>query len=308
MRSDLFKLGLFTIAGVAAAIGVASLLGMRSHPSERYHTYFDETVQGLDVGAAVEYRGVRIGRVAKIEFAPDRQHIDVSLAIDRRDARRLDLAATAQHLRTQLIFQGITGVKLIDIDFVGPSTGPPPQLRFKPAPRYIPSRPSMMRGLESNLESLQRHLPQLVENAAAAMEKLEHVAQDLEQARLPERALRMVDQAGDGISELRGLVRRIERTQLPDKLASAIGKADAAATHLDQILDSVGGAHGLVASAKRATDSVGDLSRNTLGSTSELERTLRDLGDAARSMREFFDAVRRDPDMLVKGRAKPRKP
>jgi ABC-type transporter Mla subunit MlaD len=308
MRSDLFKLGLFTIAGILAVIGVAFVFEIRSSPSEVYHTYFDESVTGLDVGAPVNFRGVRIGRVGEVGFAPDRRHIDVSLAIDRAHARRLDLATIAPQLRTQLTIQGITGVKLIDIEFVGPSTGPPPQLAFKPARRYIASRPSMMKGLEANLENLEQGLPQLIDRANATMKDIQLVVRDLHRAQLPERVGTTVDRAGEVVGELHGLVQRFDRSRIPERLSASLDKVDQATNRMNQILDGVGGERGLVASAKRATDSIGELGRSTVGSTRELERTIRDLDDAARSVRQFFDALNREPDMLVKGRARSRKP
>ena len=50
-----YKLGLFVILGIAAAIAVAVFLGAQSMRKETvtYHTYFNESVQGLDVGSPV---------------------------------------------------------------------------------------------------------------------------------------------------------------------------------------------------------------------------------------------------------------
>jgi len=70
----------------------------------------------------------------------------------------------------------------------------------------------------------------------------------------------------------------------------------------------VGGDAGLVASTRRATDSIGDLGRRTVDSTGDLDRTLRDLDEAAAAIRALAESVDRDPDMLLKGRAKTREP
>ena len=52
-------------------------------------TYFDESVQGLEVGAPVKLRGVPIGHAVDIGFAPDRRHIEVvkSYAQERAEVR-----------------------------------------------------------------------------------------------------------------------------------------------------------------------------------------------------------------------------
>ena len=39
----------------------------------------------------------------------------------------------------------------------------------------------------------------------------------------------------------------------------------------------------------------------------EVDRTLRELGDAARAVHDLADTIQRQPDMLVKGRAKAKK-
>jgi paraquat-inducible protein B len=77
---------------------------------------------------------------------------------------------------------------------------------------------------------------------------------------------------------------------------------------MDAVLDRLGGEGGLVASTQRVTDSVGDLGRSTSGSAAQLDRTLRDLDETLIALRELAEAIERDPDMLVKGRARGREP
>ena len=69
-------------------------------------------------------------------------------------------------------------------------------------------------------------------------------------------------------------------------------------------MDKVEGDKGILRSVQRASDAVGDVARNANGLGKELEETLRDIQEAAASIRRLADALERDPDMLLKGRAK----
>lgn len=272
------KLGVLAIAAIAAAVVIALGLGLReiSEPTVPYHTYFDESIQGLDLGAAVKYRGVTIGSVQGIDIAPDRRRIDVTLAIRAEDARALGPALRLPGVRTQLATQGITGVKFIDIDLVDPQANPPPELPFRPAANYIPARPSLLKGLTDSLYAVSQRLPAITDDTARVLSRMDRLLDEVGRERLPERVGKAVDGFDAAVADLRHVTRQLR----------------------DARLDT------LVASARRATESLGDLGRDTSDQVGELGDTIHDLGEAARSIRELVQMIEREPDILIKGRAR----
>lgn len=298
------KLGLLTIAAVVAGFAVVFALGLRRAPTDAYHTYFDESVQGLDLGAPVKYRGVSIGRVASVAVAPDRRHVDVELAVDRGDARRLDLEHEAPRLRARLAIQGVTGLKFVDVDLADPADSPPEALPFPSARRFIPSRRSLLDDLGGDLATLSNRLPLLVDRATTTLAKLERVLDDVAGQRLPARLAAVLDGADATLAQTRHLIAGVDSARLPGRLAATADRAAVVLAHVDGVLTQLEGAGDLLASVRRTSDTFGDVGRSTQGSTAELDRTLRDLGEAARALRDLVDEIDRDPDMLVKGRAR----
>jgi len=300
------KLGIFAIVGILAAIVAAVALGIHAMTPAKvqYHTYFDESVEGLDVGAPVKYRGVRIGSVDAIRIAPDRKHVDVVLGLIEREARRLGLAAAAPELRTELEVQGLTGLKNVEIDFFDPQANPPPELPFEPDANYIPSKRSLLTGISGDLEVLAHELPELVDRAKVTFGKLDNVLDDIHDERLVARAGEMLDRVAAASTAARRVIASIDDAHLPAQAKATLASADAAIADARKVLAAVDGEHGLVASARRATDSIGDVGRKTSATADDLDRTLRELGDAARAVRELADEIEREPDILLKGRGR----
>src|SRR5205807_5729109 len=75
-----WKLGLFVLLAVGTMLGALFWLGARRFRRESFRavSYFDESVQGLDVGSPVKFRGVTVGTVADITIAPDHRHVQVT--------------------------------------------------------------------------------------------------------------------------------------------------------------------------------------------------------------------------------------
>lgn len=301
-----FRLGLLALAALVALVLVGLALGLRGFGAATvdYQTYFDESVQGLDVGAPVKYRGVRIGNVSSIAIAPDRKHVAVGLALLAGETERLGLAAANPALRTQLSSQGLTGVKFVEIDFTDPVANPPPALPFPPGPRYVPARTSTIKGLEETLKGVGDRLPDLVDRAMSTLTKLSALLDDLRDQGVPRRIADATAGVGAAVADIRRLAQHLDRAQLGERAADTLGRIDGAAARLTAALDQVGGEHGLIASARRAVDSFAGVGAGATSSTAELERVLREIGDAALAFRELVEDIDRDPDMLIKGRAR----
>ena len=77
-KANYFKLGLFVIGAIAAGIIVLVIIGSGRWFQKRIviETYFNESVQGLDVGSKLKVRGVAIGEVTRIGFTYNRYQLD----------------------------------------------------------------------------------------------------------------------------------------------------------------------------------------------------------------------------------------
>lgn len=165
LKANYFKLGLFVVGAVIAGVIVIVVIGSGRwlQPRLSIETYFNESVQGLDVGSKLKYRGVVIGEVTRIGFTYNKYQQDRPMqqraryvlveaqiqpkllggrvgAGDLSEQKSADLEIE-RGLRMRLAPQGITGTSYLEIDYVEPL---PPALAIDwiPTSIYIPSAPS----------------------------------------------------------------------------------------------------------------------------------------------------------------------
>ena len=310
------KLGLFVLLGLAAFVAIAIVLGLAqmNKKTVTYWSYFNESVQGLDVGAPVKFRGVTIGHVSEIGIAPDHRTVEVKCElivddiermglVEQRGARRTHLIIPPD-LRAQLGTQGVTGVKFFAIDFFDPKANPPPPLTFQPPPNYIPAAPSMMKNLEDTVTKAMDRLPELVDATVTIMNRVDRLVAILEREGVTEKAAAAMVHADEVLSTLDKTLKQIDRQNIPAKTSKTIEDLQGAIAKMNAVLDRVDGEAGLVAAAQRSIASFGEVGRNANGATRDLDDTLKEVRDAADAIRQLVDALDRDPDMLLKGRAK----
>jgi len=288
-----WKLGAFVLAALLLGLTGAVALTAKSLQvfTVGYTSFFDEAVTGLDVGSQVSYRGVKIGNVAAIEVAPDRRHVEIRYTLGVDVLRRLGLAgggtgkqttiSVPPDLRVQIASTGLTGTKYLQLDFFDTGGAPPPELPFPVPDNYIPAIPSTMKNLEDAVVRAVDRLPSLVQELAGTVDRVNVLLDDVNRRGLPARALATLDGADRLVVGLR----------------QSLAKVDGAVERLQ-------GDDGLLASVQRTSESLNDSAGPRLGA--DVGQTGRDLREAAVALRQIAEALQRDPDMLLKGRAKVR--
>jgi phospholipid/cholesterol/gamma-HCH transport system substrate-binding protein len=309
-----YKLGLFVLLGLAASIAFVVTLGARNwnQASVSYVSYFDESVQGLELGSPVKFRGVAVGRVSAIGIAPDQRHVQVTSELTLLELQRLHLGgpgeaalAVPPALRAQLAQAGLTGVKFILIDYFDPAEYPPPELPFPAPPNHIPAAASTMKDLESSVTKTADRFPEIAENLGTVMARLDKLMAEVERAKLPEQAGEALGQTNLAMKKLNGELAALDAGELSGAVRTSLAAFDSTSVRITRLIDRLEREDGVLASAERSFAMVGEMARGNSSLGPELELTLREVRGAARSIRRFTDALERDPDMLLKGRAQP---
>ena len=184
LKANYFKLGLFVIGALVSGVLLLIVIGSGRwfQPKLTIETYFNESVQGLDVGSKLKYRGVAIGEVTRIGFTYNKYQQDIPslkryryVLVEAQIEPRLlggrvaagDLTnpqnaalEVEKGLRVRLAPQGITGTSYLEIDYVDP---PPPiiPIDWKPDNTYIPSTTSTVTALLSAATEIMDHLRKL---------------------------------------------------------------------------------------------------------------------------------------------------
>jgi paraquat-inducible protein B len=309
-----WKLGLFVIVSFALAVLAMIFVGSQALQKDvvTYVSYFDEAVTGLQIGSPVSFRGVKIGSVSDVTVAPDRRHVEVHLQLDIELLTRLGLArqrdgkpisiAVPQDMRVQLSSAGITGSKYIDLDFFAKDE-PLVELPFERPWNYIPAEPSTMKNLEESIVRAADALPQIASQLAQVMKELEVLVGDVNDQQLPQRVTSVLTAANQAFATLDRQIAALDTAGLSQKSNQTLARIDGALARADALLARMDGERGLLASVQRASDSIGDVAANARGTGGELDQTLTELREVANSVQRFVEALERDSDMLLKGRA-----
>lgn len=271
-----YRLGIFVLIGAAALVALVLVFGARNLFSKTMtvETYIKESVQGLDVGAPVRFRGVRMGQVSYIGLSGNIYEEDVPRAerkqyvVVRMDITRTDSDAEANAyleklvhdgLRAQIRGQGITGINYMELDFVKDPTN----LRvlpytWKPDYLVIPSQPSPVNILLDNVEDALQNFNKM--NLAETQHKVDTLITNLNGM------VAGTDGKNSGlnssVTQLNELLTKLNGATKNDELSIMIEQLSASIVVLRQTLTTMQGDLTISAdNVRQITDNVNDLSQ-----------------------------------------------
>lgn len=304
-KPDFFKIGLFVILALLILAGAIIFFGGAKFFEQKVtvETYFDQSVQGLSVGASLEFQGVQIGNVSYIGFAfneykTNRQYVLVRAQIygskvagkgrgrlyETDEARVKGFQEMVnQGLRLQLASQGITGIAFLNAVYLDPKRYPPLEHEWKPEYQYIPSAPGTITQITETIEQLSDSIDNI---------DFKEISQQIEKL----------------VVSLNKAVEEAKVGELSKELKDLIKGLNSTVTELDKILTSEDAKKTLSNVAAITSDLKSTLNRtDRLLSSREhnLKLTMENIERVTEDARELMDMLKRYPSWVLFGNPPP---
>jgi len=304
-------IGVFVVGAVALIVAGVLVFGSGRFLQKtiKFVMYFEGSVKGLNVGAPVVFRGVKVGTVTDIllrfhpadatfripvfvKIEPERVEV-IGEAPTREDPQRIRDFLVESGLRARLQMQSlVTGQLMVELDFhpdkpvklVGGDTGYP----------EIPTIPSPLKELSKTIE--EAPIKEIFKGLLSAVEGIERIVNSPEVIG----AIRSLNQV---LEDARMLVRNIDGQVAP--LASSIERTVRDTRKL--VLNVNAQIPPLTSSIKETVEDYGKLARNVDGQVAPLassieetlEKTRAALEQARKSLAVAEDDLAEDSPLLV---------
>lgn len=329
---------------VLIVVGVAVLgSGRFLRRSQEFVMFFEGSVSGLNNGAPVVFRGVRIGSVKDIQlvFDPKDSSFRIPVVVELEPYRVTGVGKgvapgeqfsklVERGLRAQLVTQSyVTGQLMISLDFLPDK---PAEFKGDGTVPEIPTVPTVMQQLARKLEDLP--LEEMVNKIVRSVDGIEALINSpelrgslgsMEKAlqELAELARNLNSQVGplglvlqETIRDYGKLARSADVQMLRTSVAAqeAIGEFGRLAREVEARLEEVSRAlgktletaEGTVKQAGKTLDSMERLTEENSPVVQRLTKAMEEVALAARSLRGLAEYLNRHPEAFIQGKGLPR--
>jgi len=342
-------IGAFVVGAVVLIVAGVLIFGSGKlmKKTDSFVLFFEGSLQGLNVGSPVLFRGVRIGAVTNITIEADAEdlsiHIPVIIEIEPlkikliRGKRIRDITANLpplieKGLRAQLqIGSLLTGQLIIELGF-----SPDTPAKIVGLNTNYPEIPTIPSALE-RITDIMKDLPfdKIIEKLLSAVEAIEKLASSPD---IPDTLHSLKMTVEDARKLLQNLDSRIDPLAMSiDKTVQEYGKlarhvdgqveslassVDATLKDARELVRNVDGrvkplASSIEKSLKEARGALEQarkalvVAEKTIGKESpviyQLDKTLKEISRMARSIRSLADYLERHPNALLYGKGKPKR-
>lgn len=317
----------------AMFLGIIALLSFGyfnflTEPS-RFMVYFDESVSGLDLGSAVKFRGVRVGRVSQVAVTYDAATKNSVVAVLCEFNRNvltdpsgdpIDLADRAEleemiaaGLRAELGVAGLaTGLLFVELDMKNPEEYPVPARDIVPVEyAVIPAAPSAISEFQASFTEILANIKDV--DFAGLTKEMHGLLSDTRQQ------IQNLDTTAIS-TELTATAKSFRKIAESPEIPAILTNLDGALADLRSTLESIDGSVTPVTeeltltlqrlrqnldSLEEATGSASRFISAQNGLGTEAAAALSQLGDAARAVGRLADFLERNPNALLSGRVPP---
>ncbi len=326
-------IGVFVVGAVILAVVSLVIFGSGSifRKTEKFILYFEDSINGLEIGAPVKFKGVRIGQVTdiRIRFNQDDEspHVPVIIQIDI-DRLQNNLGVDVD-LSDEQVFQEqvdilglrgklqqasfVTGMLFIELDY-DPNAGP----------AYYVQQPDPETGEYEYKEipTVSSGLTEVIKKATTMVDKISRI--DFQA--IGQKANDILTRLDDGVAEIQfktinektvalldnldSITADPEFKKLPGNLNTTLDDGrqfiamldkdvDAVVTDLKETLD---GARGTLRRIDGLTDNLNSMLEPESPLRYQLEDSFSELAEAMRSIRVLADYLERNPSALLIGK------
>ncbi len=314
------KIGAFVVGAVALVVVAIVAFGSGKFLTEKqkYVMYFEDSVNGLDVGASVMWRGVEVGTVTDIVLRADPVNLTIEIPVfieietnrmeqigdvqESQDAAETMRQFVDKGLRAQLVMQNyVTGKLMIELD-----CNPDKPVRLIGHDPEYPEIPTMT----SNLAEL----AQKIEKAPIEeiLEKLHSAVDGIEKVVTAPEVLEAVHSFDDVLMAAKQLIEKVDAHVDPllnsteetvrdarNLVRNVDGKMDTLAIRTELAIKE---AFLAMEKAKKALDSI----EKSVGEDSillyEVSEAIQEISAASRSIRQLADYLSQHPESLLRGK------
>jgi ABC-type transporter Mla subunit MlaD len=319
-KARYYKIGVFVIIGfILTVIGVIVFgAGKFFRKSIMIETYFDQSVQGLDVGAPLKLQGVQIGNVKEIGFVFNRYNTTRTYVLVRAEVyqelvgarKSLGRIPTAEEhisrvkeliekgLRLQLDSSGITGVAFLNMVYLDPKRYPPLEIDWQPESLYIPSAPGTITVVTQAIENLTRELENIdIKGITNKVDQLlattNRAVEDAQIATVSQDIRRLLGKLENNSENFNSILQSREVQQSLKNLSQALENVNTASNEFPKTIAGV-------------NTSLSELNRFTSSQQIEIERILENIRQTSENLRELTDTAKRYPSWFLFGNPPPR--
>jgi paraquat-inducible protein B len=338
-RANPTLIGLFVVGAIALAIaGVAALGSAHLFESRTtFISYFDESVNGLDVGAPVKFKGVPIGEVTDVKLRVDLDNetfqVPVQYAINLdpvTDTTGAPLNLNDPEwlrrqiengLRAQLQLESVvTGKLYVELTYVSEPGSVVTAHRGSPH-LEIPAELSPLAKLGEGASGLMTNLrqfdvTQINENLVTLLVNANQKLEELEMEEINRSILTTVESVQTVIEsdEVRTTLRDLPKTT--SELRATISDAQQLIQNLNEGVDPTADelkktSRELRTTLQRMQGTMREIDQ-TLSTDSgigyQMEEALSNLSEATEALRVLVQSLERNPGMFIRGREEPPSP